>query len=91
VEVKVGIVGCGVVGTGTVALLLENAKVIEEKTGIKLSVSKVADKDWSRPREYEVPSTLRTTDYREVIESSDIVVELGWGQRLCQKAPLGSP
>jgi homoserine dehydrogenase len=44
VEVKVGIVGCGVVGTGTVALLLENAKVIEEKTGIKLSISKVADK-----------------------------------------------
>jgi homoserine dehydrogenase len=60
VEVKVGIVGCGVVGTGTVALLLENAKVIEEKTGIKLSISKVADKDWGRPREYEVPSTLRT-------------------------------
>ena len=46
-EVKVGIVGCGVVGTGTVALLLENAKVIEEKTGVKLSISKVADKDWA--------------------------------------------
>lgn len=87
-EVKVGIVGCGVVGTGTVALLLENAKVIEEKTGIKLSVSKVADKDWSRPREYEVPSTLRTTDYREVIESSDIVVELVGGKDFAKRLLL---
>ncbi|AHE95382.1 homoserine dehydrogenase [Thermocrinis ruber] len=87
-EVKVGIVGCGVVGTGTVALLLENAKVIEEKTGIKLSISKVADKDWSRPREYEVPSTLRTTDYREVIESSDIVVELVGGKDFAKRLLL---
>ena len=87
-EVKVGIVGCGVVGTGTVALLLENAKVIEEKTGIKLSVSKVGDKDWSRPREYEVPSTLRTTDYREVIESSDIVVELVGGKDFAKRLLL---
>ncbi|MFZ8862329.1 MAG: homoserine dehydrogenase [Thermocrinis sp.] len=87
-EVKVGIVGCGVVGTGTVALLLENAKVIEEKTGIKLSVSKVADKDWNRPREYEVPSTLRTTDYREVIESSDIVVELVGGKDFAKRLLL---
>jgi homoserine dehydrogenase len=88
VEVKVGIVGCGVVGTGTIALLLENAKVIEEKTGIKLSISKVADKDWSRPREYEVPSTLRTTDYREVIESSDIVVELVGGKDFAKRLLL---
>jgi homoserine dehydrogenase (EC 1.1.1.3) len=88
VEVKVGIVGCGVVGTGTVALLLENAKVIEEKTGIKLSISKVADKDWGRPREYEVPSTLRTTDYREVIESSDIVVELVGGKDFAKRLLL---
>jgi len=84
----VGIVGCGVVGTGTVALLLENAKVIEEKTGIKLSISKVADKDWGRPREYEVPSTLRTTDYREVIESSDIVVELVGGKDFAKRLLL---
>jgi homoserine dehydrogenase len=88
VEVKVGIVGCGVVGTGTVALLLENSKVVEEKTGIKLSISKVADKDWSRPREYEVPSTLRTTDYREVIESSDIVVELVGGKDFAKRLIL---
>jgi homoserine dehydrogenase len=67
---------------------LENAKVIEEKTGVKLSISKVADKDWSRPREYEVPSTLRTTDYREVIESSDIVVELVGGKDFAKRLLL---
>ncbi len=79
-EVKVGIVGCGVVGTGVVALLLNNSDLIYKKTGIKLRLSKVADKDWERNREVEVPKELRTTDYREVLENSDVVVELVGGK-----------
>jgi homoserine dehydrogenase (EC 1.1.1.3) len=88
VKVSVGIVGCGVVGTGTVALLLENAKVIKEKTGLEIVISKVADKDWSRPREYNVPEHLRTTDYREVLENSQIVVELVGGKDFAKKLIL---
>ena len=87
-EVRVGIVGCGVVGTGTVALLLENSKVIEEKTGLRISISKVADKDWQRPREYNIPEHLRTTDYREVLENSQIVVELVGGKDFAKKLIL---
>jgi homoserine dehydrogenase len=44
--------------------------------------------DIFRPREYEVPSTLRTTDYREVIESSDIVVELVGGKDFAKRLLL---
>ncbi|MGC8852918.1 MAG: homoserine dehydrogenase, partial [Hydrogenobacter sp.] len=79
-QVRVGIVGCGVVGTGTVKLLLENSHIIKKKTGIELILTKVADKDWERKREIEIPTHLRTYDYREVIKESDIVVELVGGK-----------
>ncbi len=89
-KVKVGIVGCGVVGSGVVELLLKNKEVIAKKTGIELELSKVADKDWKKERAFHVPEDLRTTDYREVIESSHIVVELiggkGFAKELIKEA-----
>lgn len=78
-KVKVGIVGCGTVGTGTVKLLLENRYLIRKKTNIDIELVKVADIDWSRKREFDIPEYLKTTDYREVIENADIVVELVGG------------
>ncbi len=87
-KIRVGIIGCGTVGTGVVALLLKNRDLIYKKTGIWLSLSKVADKDWERKREIEVPRELQTTDYREVIEESDIVVELVGGKTFAKQAIL---
>ncbi len=91
-KVRVGIVGCGVVGTGVVELLLKNSETIKKKTGIELELSKVADKNWQRPRAFHVPEELRTTDYKEVIESSHIVVELvggkGFAKELIKEALL---
>ncbi|MCS6998133.1 MAG: homoserine dehydrogenase [Aquificaceae bacterium] len=84
-KINVGIVGCGVVGTGLVELLLKNGETIRKRTGVELTLSKVADKDWQRPRAFEVPHHLRTTDYREVIESSHIVVELIGGKEFAKK------
>lgn len=87
-KVKVGIVGCGVVGTGTAKLLIENGDLIKKKTGIEFELVKVADLDWERKREFEIPQNLRTTDYREVIESSDIVVELVGGKGFAKELML---
>ncbi len=87
-KLKVGIVGCGVVGTGTVKLLLENRDLIRKKTGIDFELVKVADLDWEREREFHVPENIRTTDYREVINSSDIVVELVGGKDFAKKLML---
>ncbi len=79
VKIKVGIVGCGTVGTGAVKLLIENADVIEKRTGISIELVSVADKDWSRKREFDIPESLKTENYKEVLEKSDIVVELVGG------------
>ena len=54
-KVKVGIVGCGVVGTGVVELLLKNSHTIRKKTGIELQISKVADKDSLRSFKIGMP------------------------------------
>ncbi len=89
-RVKVGIVGCGVVGTGVVELLLKNTETIRKKTGISIEISRVADKDWERKRSFDVPNELRTTDYKQVIEDSHIVVELvggkGFAKQLIKEA-----
>ncbi|MEN3034195.1 MAG: homoserine dehydrogenase [Aquificaceae bacterium] len=78
-SVKVGIVGCGTVGSGVVKLILENHNHIISQTGVDIKLIKVADRDWQRERPFKVPMELRTEDYREVLESCDIVVELVGG------------
>ncbi len=87
-KVRVGIVGCGVVGTGTAKLLVENRSLLRKKTGIDFELVKVADLNWDREREFEVPPQVRTTDYREVLESADIVVELVGGKDFAKKLML---
>lgn len=77
-EVKVGIIGFGVVGTGTVKILLTHRDIIKKRTGIDLILKKVADKDITRPREVTLPEGVLTTDAIDVINDPeiDIVVEL---------------
>ncbi len=87
-SIKVGIVGCGTVGTGTVKLLIQNREIIKKKTGIDFELVKVADIDWEKEREFDIPKTLRTTDYREVLASADIVVELVGGKEFAKKLIL---
>ncbi|MEJ5227512.1 homoserine dehydrogenase [Thermodesulfovibrio sp.] len=77
-EVKVGIIGFGVVGTGTVKILLTHRDIIKKRTGIDLILKKVADKDITRSREVTLPEGVLTKDARDVINDPeiDIVVEL---------------
>ena len=89
-KVRVGIVGCGVVGTGTARLLIENRDLIRKKTGIDFQLTKVADLDWEREREFEVPADLRTTDYREVLDECDVVVELVGGKGFAKELILSA-
>lgn len=77
-EVKVGVIGFGTVGTGTVSILLNQRQLIKKKTGIDLILKKIADKDLERPRPITVSRQLLTTDAWEIIKDPeiDIVVEL---------------
>jgi len=78
-EVGVGIVGVGNVGSGTLQILAENARSIQEKLGFPLRVKAVCSRSiGSRVLPGLDESVLRTTDWREVINHPevDIVAEL---------------
>lgn len=71
-EVRVGILGFGVVGGGTYQVLTDNAEPIRRRLGCPLTVARVADVDWERPRPITVPDQLRTTDAAAITAADDI-------------------
>ncbi len=81
-EVKVGIVGLGNVGSGTLAILAENADSIALKLGFRLKVAAVCSRSVHTK---EIPAALgsvfKTTDWRELVAHPDvqIVAELVGG------------
>lgn len=77
-QVRIGIIGFGTVGTGTIKILLNQRELIKKRTGIDLILKKVADKDIEKPREITLSKEILTTDTMELIKNPeiDIVVEL---------------
>ncbi|QSH40504.1 homoserine dehydrogenase [Lentisphaerota bacterium ZTH] len=78
-EVKVGIIGFGTVGAGVAANILKNGEVIAKRTGVKLTLTRIADLDTTTDRGVTVPQERLTTDAMAVINEVDVVVELVGG------------
>src|SRR5215469_1925010 len=81
-QVNVGIVGLGNVGSGTLAILAENAEQIALKLGFRLQVKAVCSRTvGTKSLPESMGRVLRTTDWREVISHPDvdIVAELVGG------------
>lgn len=76
--IKVGLLGCGTVGSGVVELLKNNQETIAKRTGDTIILSKVLDKDKNKCLELGITSDMIATDYKEIIndEEIDIVIEL---------------
>ncbi|MCK8827605.1 homoserine dehydrogenase [Natroniella acetigena] len=77
-EIKVGLLGCGTVGSGVYKILEQNATSIANKSGAKLTVAKVLVKDKSEELLVDVASDKLTDDFEEIINDQEIeiVVEL---------------
>ena len=71
-HIKVGILGCGIVGGGTYQILSGNADEIARRVGAPVTVTAIADIDWDREREFDVPPGIRTTDGAAVCADPDI-------------------
>ena len=81
-EVHVGIVGLGTVGSGTLAILAENAEQIALKLGFPLRVAAVCDLlVESKPIPESLGPVFKTADWRELVNHPDVnvVVELVGG------------
>lgn len=77
-SVKVGIIGLGNIGCGTLSILNGNREILAERVGVDIDVVRAADLDLDRPRPVEIPRSILTTDALEVIRDPEvqIVVEL---------------
>jgi homoserine dehydrogenase len=76
--IHIGILGLGVVGSGTVALLQQNRQIIERKVGARLNIRRIAVRDIHKRRPVEVDRSLLTSNPIEVLDDPeiDIVCEL---------------
>ena len=87
-EVRLGIIGLGNVGSGTLKILAENGAEIADKLGFSLRVAAVCARglaDKTIPD--AVAGAVRTTDWREVVNHPevDIVAELVGGTTVARE------
>ena len=71
-QITVGILGLGVVGSGTVRVLTENAADIARKVGLPVVIRRVAVRDLSKPRNVEIDPALLTDRPEDVIDDPEI-------------------
>jgi len=76
--VRVGLLGCGNVGTAVVRLVDEHADILAGRAGVAIEVARVAVRDLSKPRDVKLPADRFTDDAAAVVAdpSIDVVVEV---------------
>ncbi len=81
--VKVGLLGLGTVGCGTVNVLARNADEITRRAGREIQIAMAATRDLNRPRNCATATFELTQHPETVVEQPDIdvIVELIGGER----------
>jgi len=74
--VKIGIIGLGTVGGGTVNVLKRNAEEIARRAGRQIIVTRASAKDLSKKRICDTDGIQLTTDPYEIINDPDIEIVL---------------
>lgn len=88
--VKVGLLGLGTVGGGTVNVLRRNAHEIIRRAGRGIRITHAATRDLGKPRICNTDDIVLTTDPFEVVDNPDvqIIVELIGGYGLARELVL---
>ena len=74
--VRVGLAGCGVVGSALVRMLHSSADSIQSRHGVRFELSRVLVRDALRDRGLPIPQSLFTADHDAFIaEDNDVVIE----------------
>jgi len=76
--VRVGVLGCGNVGAALVALIEKQSPTIAARTGVRLSVTRVAVRNLSRDRDVTLADGVLTRDAHALVADPtvDLVVEV---------------
>ena len=73
---KVGLLGCGVVGTEVARLFTEQSEELARRAGVPLRLAGVAVRRLGRARGVDLDPELFTTDAAALVEKCDLVVEV---------------
>ncbi len=89
-DIKVGIIGLGIVGSGTAEILIKQSKLLSRKMGAKLTLAKVCDRSSKNAKKLSIPSKQVCSDWREIVRDPDIdiVVELMGGTQVAKEVVL---
>jgi homoserine dehydrogenase len=76
--VRVGLLGCGTVGSALSQLIARQAPSIASRTGLDLRITRVAVRDLAKDRSVSLPASVFTDDPAAVVTDPDVdvVVEL---------------
>ncbi|MBT9547214.1 MAG: homoserine dehydrogenase [Candidatus Sericytochromatia bacterium] len=72
--VKIGLLGCGTVGSGVARLLTEKVNEYARRSGYRLELSKILVRDRDRSRPAGIDPDLFTTDPAEILEDEEIQI-----------------
>ncbi len=80
-EIRIGMIGCGVVGGGVLELLSMQAGAMAERYGVKFSISKIAVRDPSKARSPHAAGIPVITAPLELVGDPevDVIVEVAGG------------
>ena len=83
-NINIGILGCGIVGTGVAKLLMENHELLKSRIGAEVTLRRVADLDTQTHRGITFEDGVFISDASAVINDPDIdiIVELIGGQTI---------
>jgi len=89
-SVKVGVLGLGTVGSGTVNVLRRNLKEITRRAGRDIVISRAADRSFDEPKACDTTGIALTTDAHDIVcdPSIQIVVELIGGTGIARELVL---
>jgi homoserine dehydrogenase len=75
--VRIGLLGCGIVGGATARILQEHAGDLRQRSGLSIEIARVAVRSLAKPREVDLPAEMWTTDPWLVVSDPeiDVVVE----------------
>ena len=85
--VKVGLLGLGTVGCGTVSVLKRNAQEIQRRAGRGIVIAQAAARDLKRPRICDAAGIALTDDPMAVVDNPEleVIVELIGGTTIARE------
>jgi len=89
-EIKIGLLGCGTVGTGVAKLLIENKEILTARVGAQLNLKWIADIDTETDRGIRIPNGVLIKDAQKVVDDPDIdiVIEMIGGEGIAKNLIL---